>query len=461
MDNRRETMNRREFLRTASLTAAAVLAPRIARAARKDRKRPPNVILILTDDQGSVDVNCYGSKDLHTPHMDDLARRGTRFTQFYVGAPICSPSRAALLTGRCPHRAGVPGNVGKTNGLPDEQVTIAEMLRTRGYRTAIFGKWHLGHAREMSPLAQGFDEFFGHKNGCIDNYSHFFYWSGPNVHDLWRDDKEVFEEGRFFPDLVVREAKRFLKANRDRPFFLYLPFNVPHYPLQGTEKYRKMYAKLPSPRKHYAAFLSTLDEKVGEVMATVDELRLRENTLVIFLSDHGHSVEVRTMGGGGSAGPYRGHKFELWEGGIRVPCMAVLPGVIPAGAVRGQMATSCDWLPTIAAICGAKLPDRKLDGKNILPLIKSADAPSPHKVFHWQSGGMWAVREGKWKLVCQRFPRRRGAKQPKAPQVQPGLFLSDMEADVTETKNLAQDHPDVVRRLTKLHEEWVREIQRQ
>ena len=446
-------MDRRGFLRAGGLAAAAALAPRALRSATNPVGRPPNVILIFTDDQGSVDVNCYGAKDLHTPNLDDLARRGTRFTQFYVGAPVCSPSRAALLTGRYPQRAGVPGNVGAANGLPNEQVTLAEVLKRAGYRTAIFGKWHLGHAKKMSPLAQGFDEFFGHKNGCIDNYSHFFYWSGPNVHDLWRGEKEVHEDGKFFPDLVVRETKRFLKANARGPFFLYLPFNVPHYPLQGTAKWRRHYAKLPSPRRHYAAFVSTLDEKIGEILATVDELGLRERTLVVFLSDHGHSEEVRTMGGGGSAGPYRGHKFQLWEGGIRVPCIAALSGVIPAGAVRDQMACSVDWLPTIAAICGARLPDRTIDGKNILPVIRSAEAPSPHKVFHWQSGGMWAVREGKWKLVRERPRRGRGGKQPAAT-----LFLSDMDADVTETKNLAQAHPDVVQRLRKLHDEWVRQV---
>ena len=456
MPNRR-TLSRRGFLKALAVAGAAGLAPRLARAAAGGKKRPPNVILLFTDDQGAVDVNCYGSKDLHTPNMDDLARRGTRFTQFYVAAPVCSPSRAALLTGRYPQRAGVPGNVGPTNGLPNEQVTIAEMLKRAGYRTAIFGKWHLGHGEDTSPLAQGFDEFFGHKNGCIDNYSHFFYWSGPNRHDLWRNDREVWEPGAFFPDLVVREARRFLKANKDRPFFLYVPFNAPHYPLQGTEKYRTMYAKLDAPRRMYAEFVSTVDEKIGEVLTAVDELGLRENTLVIYLSDNGHSEEIRSFGGGGSAGPYRGHKFQLWEGGIRLPCIASLPGVIPAGEVRGQMATSCDWLPTIAAICGADLPKRRLDGRNILPVLKSADAPSPHEVFHWQSGGMWAVREGKWKLVAE-GPAGRGKDGKPA---RSGLFLSDMDADVTEQNNLAGKHPEVVERLRKLHEQWVKDVQEQ
>jgi len=456
-------LTRRGLLRSTAVAAAGALGaavlPRWARAAAAATKRPPNVLLIFTDDQGAWDVNCYGAKDLHTPNMDDLARRGVRFTQHYVGAPVCSPSRAALLTGRCPQRAGVPGNVGATNGLPNEQVTIAEVLKKAGYATAIFGKWHLGHGKDTSPLAQGFDEFFGHKNGCIDNYSHYFYWSGPNRHDLWRNDKEIWEPGAFFPDLIVREAKRFLKANGGRPFFMYLPFNMPHYPLQGTEKWRKRYAKLPAPRRMYAEFISTLDEKIGEVLATLDELGLRENTLIVFASDNGHSEEIRSFGGGGSAGPYRGHKFELWEGGIRLPCIAALPGVIPAGEVRGQMATACDWLPTIAAICGAEPPKRKLDGKNILPVLRSADAPSPHEAFHWQSGRMWAVREGKWKLVRENAPRARGGR-PGKPQ-QPKLFLSDMDADVTEKTNLAPRNPDIVERLRKLHDQWVRDVKQQ
>ncbi|MCH9022208.1 MAG: sulfatase-like hydrolase/transferase, partial [Planctomycetes bacterium] len=297
----------------------------------------PNVVLIFTDDQGTIDVNCYGSKDLYTPNLDKLARRGVRFTQFYVGAPVCSPSRAALLTGRYPQRAGLTSNAGGNRGLPPQQFTIAEMLKENGYRTALFGKWHLGEAPQMSPISQGFDQFFGHKKGCIDNYSHFFYWSGPNVHDLWKNDTVHWEDGKYFPDMVVREAVRFLEENKNHPFFLFLPFNIPHYPLQGQKKYRQMVSHLAEPRKSYAALVSTLDEKIGLVIDKIDQLGLRENTIIIFLSDHGHSVEVRTNSGGGSAGPYRGHKFTLWEGGIRVPCIISWPGQIPQNQVRDQI----------------------------------------------------------------------------------------------------------------------------
>jgi arylsulfatase A-like enzyme len=205
------------YLRTVILLLLALVAsvPSPAQSVR-----PPNVLLILSDDQGTLDLNIYGSADLYTPNLDALARSGTRFTQFYVAAPVCSPSRAALLTGRVPQRAGVPGNVGLTApGLPPEQVTIAEMLKPLGYRTGIIGKWHLGHVLKDGPLDQGFDYFFGHKRGCIDNYSHFFYWNGPNEHDLWRNQHEIFEDGTHFSDLMVRETKEFLANNREEPFF--------------------------------------------------------------------------------------------------------------------------------------------------------------------------------------------------------------------------------------------------
>ena len=307
------TCNRRDFLRMVGYGTASLAMG--VRAMAGEAAPGPNVILILTDDQGTIDVNCFGAEDLDTPNLDALAGRGTRFTQFYVGAPVCSPSRAALLTGRCPQRAELPTYAYGERGMPGHQVTIAEMLKAAGYRTGIFGKWHLGEVNDQVPLSQGFDEFFGHKLGCIDNYSHFFYWQGPNRHDLWRNNEVVWEAGQYFPDLVVREAHRFLEENQNQPFFLYLPFNVPHYPMQGEPEYRERYADLEEPRKAYAAFVSTIDEKIGAVIDKVDALGLRENTLIIFMSDHGHSVEERANFGGGDSGPYRGHKFTFWEGG--------------------------------------------------------------------------------------------------------------------------------------------------
>jgi len=220
------------------------------------------------------------------------------------------------------------------------------------------------------------------------------------------------------------------------------------------EKWRKKYQQLEAPRRMYAAFVSTADEMIGNVVAHLDELGLREDTIIIWLSDHGHSVEQRTFFGGGSAGDFRGHKFTLWEGGIRVPCIVSWPGHIPKNAIRNQAAISIDWMPTIARYCDVKLPASKIDGKSIVPIIESSDAPSPHKILHWETGKHWAVREGNWKLV-HNGPAT-DYKGRKIPKVQD--FLSNMSEDVTETKNLANSYPDIVNRLNKLHNKWVNEV---
>ncbi|MDA0590042.1 MAG: sulfatase-like hydrolase/transferase [Planctomycetota bacterium] len=418
----------------------------------------PNVILIYTDDQGTIDANCYGAKDLITPTIDGLAATGVRFTQFYAAAPVCSPSRAAVLTGRVPQRAGVPGNVSSApgnHGMPTEQMTIAEMMKADGYRTGHVGKWHLGYTPETMPNGQGFDSSFGHMGGCIDNFSHFFYWNGPNRHDLWENGHEVWRDGQYFPALMVEQGRRFIEANKDEPFFLYFAINLPHYPLQGTDKWREKYKNLPAPRRMYAAFVSSMDEAIGELLGKLDELKLREDTIVIFQSDHGHSTEDRTFGGGGSAGPYRGAKFSLFEGGIRVPAIISWPGRLPEGEVRDKLCVACDWLPTIADLCGVELPKRKLDGVSIVPVIKSAEAKTPHETFHWQTGrDSWAVRSGDWKLLGN--PRDTSNKAPLGPNDK--LFLVNLAKDHTEMKNLASDNPDVVMRLQKQHDEWVREV---
>lgn len=426
------------------------------------KTRKPNVILIYTDDQGSVDVNCYGAKDLITPNLDRLAKNGTRFTQFYSAAPVCSPSRAAVLTGRYPQRAGLPGNASSQpggSGLPTDEVTMAEMFKAAGYKTAHIGKWHLGYTPEMMPNAQGFDYSFGHMGGCIDNYSHFFYWNGPNRHDLFQNGKEIFRDGEFFPNLMVSEAKHYMKSNRDEPFFMYWAINVPHYPLQGTDKWRKQYTHLDSPRDMYAAFVSTMDEVIGEVIDCVDDLGIRDNTIIIFQSDHGHSHEERTFRGGGSSGPYRGAKFSLFEGGIRVPAIISWPGTIPSNEVRSQFATAVDWLPTVAKMTGVDLPDRKLDGNDLTAVINE-DADAPTTTFHWQSGRglggkpQWAVRHENWKLIGN--PKDTSNKAPL--ENKDSMFLIDLKQDIAEMKNLADHHPEVVKRLSLMHAKWILDV---
>ncbi len=425
------------------------------------QRAKPNVLLIYTDDQGTLDLNCYGSKDLATPCLDALATRGVRFTQMYAPSAICSASRAGLLTGRVPVRAGVPSNVSSAKGqagMPAEEVTIAEMLKSAGYATAHIGKWHLGYTPETMPNGQGFDYSFGHMGGCIDNYSHFFYWNGPNRHDLWRNGQEIWQDGSFFPDLMVQEASRFIEANKEHPFFVYWAINVPHYPMQGTAEWRRHYAELPAPRRMYAEFVSTMDQRIGQLLDKIDELGLRDSTLVVFQSDHGHSTEERAFFGGGNAGPFRGAKGCLFEGGLRVPSIVSLPGVVPADAVRDQLATGCDWLPTIADLCGVELPRRRLDGKSLKHVITTASAPTPHETLVWQLGrgksAQWVVREGDWKLYGN--PRDTSQKAPLTSADR--LFLANLAQDKTEMKNTAARHPEVVKRLQDHYQQWTKSL---
>ncbi len=443
------------------LFAVLIIAARFSVTAIAEQPKP-NVVIIYSDDQGSMDVNCYGSSDLHTPHLDRLAAEGVRFTQMYAPSAICSASRAGLMTGRFPARAGVPGNVSSTKGvagMPTTEVTLAEMLAAAGYVTGHVGKWHLGYTAETMPGGQGFDHTFGHMGGCIDNYSHFFYWNGPNRHDLWRDGEEIFMDGEFFLDLMVAEGRQFVEQNQDRPFFLYWAINAPHYPMQGTAHWRKHYRELPSPRRQYAEFVSTVDEKVGELIATLDRLGLRENTLILFQSDHGHSTEERAFWGGGNAGPYRGAKACLFEGGIRIPSIVSLPKRIPRGEVRDQLATGCDWLPTIAELCGVTPPDRKLDGKSLRRVLESADAESPHDHFFWLLGSgknaQWAVRRGDWKLLGNATDKSDRTQQTPVDK----LFLANLAEDIGERRNVAQQQPQIVRELTRLMEANVHSIE--
>jgi arylsulfatase A len=414
----------------------------------------PNVILIFTDDQGSIDMNIYGSNDLITPHMDALARSGVRFTQFYAAAPVCSPSRAALLTARYPQRAGVPGNVSSAQGhagMPTEQTTFAEMMKKGGYATAHIGKWHLGYTPETMPNGQGFDTSFGHMGGCIDNYSHFFYWNGPNRHDLWRDGEEIYHPGEFFPDMMVNEAEQFIKNHQNEPFFIYWAINTPHYPLQGKPEWLEKYKHLPSPRREYAAFVSTMDEKIGQLLNKLETLEMWDNTIVIFMSDHGHSTEERTFGGGGNAGPYRGAKFSLFEGGIRVPAIISWPGHLPENEIRNQLGVGIDWLPTVAELCQIDITDMNIDGESLVPVIQSKEAVSPHQTMYWQLGPQWAVREGNWKLIGNPEDTSHKGVLSEADS----LFLVNLEEDVTEMQNKASQHAEVVTRLKQLYQQWV------
>lgn len=427
----------------------------------------PNVIVILSDDQGTLDLHSYGSTDLATPNLDRLAASGVRFTQFYAAAPVCSPSRAGLLTGKYNFNAGLFGNVdipdndpeGKS-GLPTEQITMAEMFQSAGYKTASIGKWHLGHTPEKLPNGQGFDYFFGHQRGCIDNYSHFFFWDGPNLHDLYQNEKEIHRPGEFFGDLMVDEVKNFTQPSAD-PFFIYWAINMPHYPYQGRPSWLEHYKDLPSPRKEYAAFLSTLDELVGNVLDHLEQTGQLDNTIIVFQSDHGHSTESRAYYGGGNAGPFNGAKFSMLEGGIRVPAIISWPGGdLPKGEVRNQWAGSVDWYPTLADLAEVAIPNpTDISGISLKNVIYD-NAASPHDVMHWGTGlpenenSSWAVRKGSWKLLGN--PRDPAGKLTFTEEDK--LYLVNLEQDSTESGNLSQKHPEVVTELLQLHQDWLAPI---
>lgn len=438
------------------------------------QQRKPNVVIVYTDDQGTLDAGCYGSDDIHTPNIDALAKRGVRFTQSYAHT-VCCPSRSQLLTGRVPQRSGVINWLSNnpldenSRNMAVSEITLAEVLRQNGYRTGLSGKWHLGAKPGHQPLDQGFDEAYGHLGGFIDNYKHMFLHSNPRrppFHDLYRNGEKVDETGRYFPDLVVREANRFIVENKDRPFFLYCAFNVPHYPEQSDPKFRKMYTDMPMPRRSYASMITTTDDRIGQVLRTLDLWGLRDNTIVLFMSDNGHSTEefrnwdvnYGANGGGGNTGEWRGAKASMFEGGIRVPSVLSLPGRIPEGEVRDQAISNMDFFPTILELCGIPLPAYEIDGKSLGPLLRSKSAPSPHRVFHWMWQEQWAIREGDWKLIGNgRDTTGLGSKH--APRKDMGeLYLANLADNPPESVNHAAARPKIVARLNKMHSDWLDKV---
>lgn len=435
-------ITRRDFM----AASAATLAPAAARR--------PNFIVFLTDDHGYADLGCQGARDLKTPHLDALAASGTRFTNWYSNAPVCAPSRGALMTGRYPQRNGVVGN---GRPLRPSENTIAQWLKPHGYRTAITGKWHLGSDPDTVPNAHGFDHFFGFHAGCIDFFSHRFYWGEPrrvNYHDLWRNRQEVFEDGQYMTELISREARSWLLQKPGQPFFLYCPFNAVHYPMHAPRKYVDRFpASMDPERRMYAAMLAAADDAVGEILATVKKMGQLDNTLVFHLADNGATREARAglnqkPATAGSNGVFKGSKFSLFDGGMHVPGMMNWPGKVPAGRVVREVAMTVDVLPTILTAAGVPLPkDRTLDGADILP-VAAGRASSPHDAIFWESGGQLAMRRGKWKLV------KDGRLDTGRATGDDALFLSDLEKDPGETTNLRHTNAQLVDEMLTEIERW-------
>jgi arylsulfatase A-like enzyme len=441
-------MTRRGFLST---TAAGALA------AAPARSRKPNFIVFLLDDLGYGDLGCQGATDVKTPNIDALAASGARFTDWYACAPVCAPSRASLLTGRYPQRCGVPGN---GQFLRPSEQTIAQVLKPQGYATAAVGKWHLGGTTETDPNSHGFDYYFGFHDGCVDYYSHRFYWGEPkrvNFHDLWRNREEVFEDGEYLTQLITREAKQWLTAHRSEPFFLYVPYNAVHYPMHAPRKYTDRFQHLEPERRTYAAMLSAADDGIGEIMSLVKQQGLLEDTLVIFAGDNGATREPRAglnqqPAKGGTTGPLRGCKFSVFEGGIRVPMIMSRPGTIPKGQVIREVGMHADLLPTFATAAGASLPsDRTIDGRDILPMATS-QARSPHQALYWDSTGQLAVRRGQWKLVLN------GTIMGETVAGDDTVFLSNLDADIGERRNMRHEHADMAAQLQRQIEMWRKDV---
>ncbi|MCH2387865.1 MAG: sulfatase-like hydrolase/transferase, partial [Opitutales bacterium] len=304
----------------------------------------PNVVIFLTDDQGTLDVTRFGANDLQTPYMDSLADNGVSFTQAYAHT-VCCPSRAALLTGRHPNRGGVQSWLqGDRNGsdthlgnMNPSEITLAEVLKEAGYRTALFGKWHLGAKIGHGPLDQGFEKHFGHLSGFIDNFTHYFL-HGQGYHDLYDNNEEIFRRGEYFPDMIVNEAVKYVDKHSDEPFFMMVAFNLPHYPEQPSEEFKEAFADLEMPRQSYARVMATVDKQIGRVLKQLDESGIQDETIIIFSSDNGHSEENNrgitvgyhnsgypighyylAHGGGGYTGKWIGRKGTFLEGGGRVP----------------------------------------------------------------------------------------------------------------------------------------------
>lgn len=479
-----------------ALLAMGFLATTSAPPALARKPAPPNVIVILADDLGYGDTGVYGSPIVKTPNIDALAADGVRFTQAYVTHPVCAPSRSAILTGRYQTRFGYEFNpVGRdrTGGVSLNETFIGQVMKTAGYRTGMVGKWHLGEADRYHPLDRGFDEFFGIMGGATafmtrqepgdDSYitpgseasfrTTASYAASKGQSEIERiaaardqvpvrRGREVVEVDGYLTEAFTADAVRFIGANRDRPFFLYLSYNAPHTPLQATKKYLDRYPDVKDRGKRvYAAMVSSLDDGVGEIRAKLKAEGLEKNTLIVFLSDNGCASYVQ---GACTNGPLNGFKATHLEGGVRVPYIVAWPGKVAAGQVDNRMVSSLDILPTAAAAAGVRGPAR-LDGVSLLPYIAGNKAGTPNPTLYWRSGPNVAIRDGNWKLWSVNRAET-GAVVPTATTITPdgkqavlssrGMhdMLYDLDKDLGETRNIAAANPKVVASLKAKLKVW-------
>jgi len=437
-----------------------------------DQKIPPNVVLILADDMGYGDLSCFGATRYKTPNLDRMASSGVRFTNFYVSQAVCSASRAGLLTGCYSNRVGIGGALFPTSviGLNPEEETIAEVLKKRGYKSAIFGKWHLGYQKEFLPLQQGFDEYFGlpysndmwkynldgtaatpETNSRKANYPPLPLIEG---NEMVKEIKTMEDQAQL-TTLYTEKAVAFINKNKNNPFFLYLPHSMPHVPIAASNKF-----KGKSEQGLYGDVLSEIDWSVGEIIKALEKNGIAENTLIIFTSDNGPWLNYGNHAG--SAGGLREGKGTSWEGGQRVPCIMKWPGHIEKGTICNKLASTIDILPTLAQIANAPLGGKKIDGVNILPLMLGDEKANPREIFYYyyQSDCLEAVRKNQWKLVLphksqtyEGFAPGVNGEGGKTAMIDVGYGLYDMRRDPGERYDVKAYYPEIIEELEKIAED--------
>lgn len=408
---------------------------------------PPNFVVIMADDLGYGDISPFDGW-IETPHLERMAAEGMRLTHFYASGPVCSPTRAGLLTGRYQQRAGVPEVIyapperNRHHGLQRQEITFAEVLKGAGYATGIFGKWHQGYERQYNPVYQGFDEFRGYVSGNVDYIAHV---DGVGYYDWWDGNQLVNEHG-YVTHLITKHAVEFIESHRDRPFVLYVPHEAPHYPFQGPgdPPFRLIGQRTPEVREPeqvrqaYIEMVQEMDRGIGEILDVLERLELDSRTLVLFFSDNGATDD-------GSNGALRGYKGGLWEGGIRVPAIAHWPERIPAGTTSDEPAMTIDVMPTLLSVAGVNMPEGlALDGVDLSPVLFGRQ-PLGDRTLFWAYRDRRAVRDGDWKLV-----------DPGGDQAGPRLF--NLADDAGEQHDLAEQHPRRVSALQEMLQAWEADV---
>ena len=428
-------MKRRDFLKFMGFAAAGLGLQGIAKAAAVGSK--PNILLIFADDLGYGELSAQGCPDIPTPKIDSIAKNGMRFTQGYATHPVCAPSRAGLLTGRYQHRFGFEHNPGPEAyaepdfGIDPNEITLAERLKTYGYKTGLVGKWHLGFRQECQPQACGFDEFFGFLAGANNYHAEARANRNPML-----SNGEIIHEPEYLTDAFGREAVKFINRHKTEPFFLYLSFNAVHAPLEATDEDMDRFKNIEDrKRRIYAGMTEAMDRATGNVLDTLRRLGLEENTLVFFISDNGGPTWQTTS----SNKPLRGYKGQMYEGGIRVPFLMQWKGKLPEDQVYDYPVSTLDVYATAVAAAGKNVLSKwQLDGINLLPFLNDKNKKRPHETLYWRSGKNFAIRHGDWKLV----------KNNSEPQ------LFNLAADISETNNLAKEKPIKMRQIQGLFDHW-------